>query len=67
MCLLTDFDEKCSKEDDWDVDMGVYYDPGELNTSNTYMYMYMCMTVAHIMHNVMDYKAVQALPASVTE
>ena len=24
----TDFDEKCSKEDDWDVDMGVYYDPG---------------------------------------
>ena len=23
-----DFDEKCSKEDDWDVDMGVYYGYG---------------------------------------
>lgn len=32
---LTDFDEKCSKEDDWDVDMGVYYDPGEQVTSLT--------------------------------
>ena len=24
----TDFDEKCSKEDDWDVDMSGYYDSG---------------------------------------
>lgn len=23
-----DFDEKCSQEDLWDVDMSVYYDPG---------------------------------------
>lgn len=23
---FTDFDEKCSKEDDWDVDMSTYYD-----------------------------------------
>lgn len=26
---ITDFDERCSKEDHWDVDMSVYYDPGE--------------------------------------
>ncbi len=26
--LLLDFDEKCSQEDDWDVDMSVYYDHG---------------------------------------
>ena len=25
---LTDFDEQCSKEDDWDVDTAPYYDPG---------------------------------------
>lgn len=25
----TDFDEKCSQEDDWDVDMSVYYEQGE--------------------------------------
>ena len=25
---LIDFDEKCSQEDHWDVDMSVYYDPG---------------------------------------
>lgn len=24
----TDFDEKCSQEDDWDVDMSVYYEQG---------------------------------------
>lgn len=24
-----DFDEKCSKEDDWDVDMSAYYDYGK--------------------------------------
>lgn len=27
----TDFDEKCSKEDDWDVDMSGYYDSGMIN------------------------------------
>lgn len=27
--LFADFDEKCSQEDDWDVDMSVYYDPGK--------------------------------------
>lgn len=30
ICIkLADFDEKCSKEDDWDVDMSAYYDYGE--------------------------------------
>ena len=28
MCVCLDFDEKCSKEDDWDVDMAGYYDYG---------------------------------------
>lgn len=27
--VTVDFDEKCSKEDDWDVDMSAYYDYGE--------------------------------------
>lgn len=27
-CII-DFDEKCAKEDDWDVDMSAYYDYGE--------------------------------------
>ena len=26
--MLADFDEQCSKEDDWDVDTALYYDPG---------------------------------------
>ena len=29
MIVLADFDEQCSKEDDWDVDTAPYYDPGE--------------------------------------
>ena len=31
MCSINfaaDFDEQCSKEDDWDVDTTLYYDPG---------------------------------------
>ena len=28
VCVCLDFDEKCSKEDDWDVDMAGYYDYG---------------------------------------
>ena len=27
--VYADFDEKCSKEDDWDVDMSAYYDYGQ--------------------------------------
>lgn len=30
-----DFDEKCSQEDDWDVDMSVYYEQG-INYSYIY-------------------------------
>lgn len=26
----TDFDEQCSKEDDWDVDTALYYDQGKI-------------------------------------
>lgn len=33
--VCADFDEKCSKEDDWDVDMSGYYDSGRLTKSYT--------------------------------
>ena len=29
LCTATDFDEQCSKEDDWDVDTSLYYNPGK--------------------------------------
>lgn len=35
-----DFDEKCSKEDDWDVDMSGYYDSGRLTKSYTVFMQY---------------------------
>lgn len=28
--ISTDFDEQCSKEDDWDVDTALYYDQGKI-------------------------------------
>lgn len=31
--MLADFDEQCSKEDDWDVDTAPYYDPGKIDLS----------------------------------
>ena len=31
-CII-DFDEQCSKEDDWDVDTALYYDPSKVNVA----------------------------------
>lgn len=43
-----DFDEKCSKEDDWDVDMSGYYGSGRLMKS----YSPPCMGYTWLMKSV---------------